>query len=71
MTARDSSSILFRSASCACGGGCQACQAKSNDLKVSQSNDPAEVEADAIADKVIRMPAGETAGKEKRIECMT
>jgi len=47
---------LQRKASCACGGGCPACQAKSNDLKVSQPNDPAEIEADQIADKVMRMP---------------
>ena len=44
-------------ASCACGGGCPACQAKSHDLKVSQPNDPAEIEADQIADKVMRMPS--------------
>ena len=50
---------LFRKASCACGGGCPACQATSNDLRVSQPNDPAEIEADQIADKVMRMPAGE------------
>src|SRR5262249_24609014 len=37
--------------------GCPGCQAKSNDLKVSQPNDPAEIEADQIADKVMRMPA--------------
>lgn len=47
--------MLQRKASCACGGGCPRCQAKSNSLKVSQPNDPAEIEADAIADKVMRM----------------
>lgn len=55
----DPASILLRKASCACGGGCPACQAKSNDLKISQPNDPAEIEADQIADKVMRMPVGE------------
>jgi hypothetical protein len=49
-----SSSVIHRKASCACGGGCSACQAKSN-LNVSQPNDPAEIEADQIADKVMRM----------------
>jgi len=39
---------------CACGGGCPRCQAKSN-LTVSQPNDPAEREADAIADKITMM----------------
>jgi hypothetical protein len=50
-----------RKASCACGGGCPNCQAKSSDLKVSQPNDPAEIEADRIADKVMRMPIGQPA----------
>ncbi|MFN0140304.1 MAG: DUF4157 domain-containing protein [Pyrinomonadaceae bacterium] len=48
--------MIFRKVSCACGGGCPACKAKSGDLKISQPNDPAEIEADAIADKVMRMP---------------
>ena len=50
---------IYRKASCACGGGCPACQAKSDDLKISQPNDPAEIEADQIADNVMRMPLGE------------
>ena len=41
------------------GGGCQACLAKSSYVKVSQPNAPAEIEADQIADKVMRMPIGE------------
>ena len=52
---------IRRKASCACGGGCPNCQAKSGDLKVSQPNDAAEIEADHIADKVMRMPEGRTA----------
>ncbi len=51
---------LFRKASCACGGGCPSCQAKSagsSDLKVSSPDDAAEIEADQIADRVMRMPA--------------
>jgi Domain of unknown function (DUF4157) len=52
--------ILFRSANCACGGNCPACQKKSSDMKISQPSDAAEIEADQIADKVMRTPAGET-----------
>jgi hypothetical protein len=48
--------IIYKKAACACGGGCPACQAKSNDLKVSHPNDPAEIEADQVADRVMRMP---------------
>jgi pyrrolidone-carboxylate peptidase len=48
--------FIHRKASCACGGGCLNCQAKSSDLKVSQPNDAAELEADHIADAVMRMP---------------
>lgn len=51
--------VIQRKPACACGGGCPACQTKSSDLKVSQRNDPAEIEADHIADKVMRMPAAE------------
>ena len=49
------SPIIQRKASCACGGGCSRCQAKAN-LTMSPVTDPAELEADAIADKVMRMP---------------
>lgn len=48
--------IIQRTASCACGGGCPACQAKSSSLTVSQPNDPAEIEADQVADRIMRMP---------------
>lgn len=49
---------VLRKASCSCGGRCPACQTQSSDLKVSQPNDPAEIEADRIADNVMRMPDG-------------
>lgn len=52
--APDHSLLLKRKSSCACGGGCPGCQAKSA-LNVSRPNDPAEIEADAIADRVMRM----------------
>lgn len=55
-----SDGTIFRKASCACGGACPACQAKSSSLNISQPNDPAEIEADAIAGKVMRTPVGET-----------
>lgn len=51
---------IYRKAACPCGGGCPACQAKSSDLKISQPNDPAEIEADQIADRVMRMPVGDS-----------
>jgi len=40
------------------GGGCPSCEAGAGDLRVSQPNDAAEIEADAIADRVMRMPVG-------------
>ncbi len=55
-SANQSSPSIFRKATCACGGGCSSCQASTNDLKISQPNDPAEIEADQIADRVMRMP---------------
>lgn len=44
-----------RKASCACGGGCPACQAKAANPPVSQPTDALEIEADRMADKVLRM----------------
>ncbi|MGB7202814.1 MAG: DUF4157 domain-containing protein [Pyrinomonadaceae bacterium] len=46
--------ILLRQAICSCGGGCPACQTKSS-VNISQPNDPAEIEADRMADRVMRM----------------
>lgn len=48
--------MLQRKSSCPCGGGCPTCQAKSSDLTISKPHDPAEIEADQIADQVMRMP---------------
>jgi Domain of unknown function (DUF4157) len=56
--------ILFRSANCACGGGCPACQNKSDAINISQPTDAAEIEADHIADKVMQTPAGEISAVE-------
>lgn len=44
---------IHRKASCSCGGRCPSCQDKSN-LNVSRPNDPTEIEADQIADRVMR-----------------
>ena len=55
--ATGATSIIHRKASCACGGGCPSCQSKSSHLKISQPTDAAEIEADRIADQVMRMPA--------------
>ena len=54
MPARNSTPVIFRSASCACGGGCPRCQSKSENLSVSQPNDAAEIEADQMAAKVVQ-----------------
>jgi hypothetical protein len=51
-----SSATIFRKAACACGGGCPSCQSGAGSLKISRPNDAAEIEADAIADRVMRMP---------------
>ena len=45
---------IFRKSSCTCGGACPACQSGAGDLKISQPNDAAEIEADAVADRVMR-----------------
>src|SRR5688572_20018292 len=50
---------LFRKSSCACGGGCPSCNSGSHGHRVSQPNDPAEIEADRMADRIMRMPAGD------------
>lgn len=51
--------LLQRHSACACGGRCPACQAQSSELKVSRPNDFSEIEADQIADNVMRSPTGE------------
>ncbi len=50
---------IQRKASCACGGGCPGCQTKNSNLPISQPDDASEKEADAVADKVMRMPMPE------------
>jgi hypothetical protein len=50
---RDDAAPRSAKSSCACGGGCPRCQKKSA-LPVSQPGDPAEREADRIADAVMR-----------------
>jgi hypothetical protein len=54
------SNSFAKSTTCACGGNCPSCQKKSNDINISQPADAAEIEADQMADKVMRMPTGET-----------
>lgn len=56
-------SVIHRKASCSCGGDCPTCQAKSN-LNISHPNDPAELEADAIADNVMQMPDSQIVKKD-------
>ena len=50
-----SEATILRKTSCSCGGGCPACSS-AGALKVSQPHEPAEIEADAVADRVMRMP---------------
>lgn len=68
--------LLQRKAACPCGGGCPACQVGGGGIRVSVSGEPAELEADQIADKVINMSPGEirpvgggrTSGPDRRRE---
>lgn len=48
---------IMRKANCACGGNCPKCKAAINNLNISQPSDPAEVEADQIADQIVRLKA--------------
>src|SRR5687767_6083044 len=53
-------SLLQRKANCACGGGCPTCESKlpiQTKLAVSEPGDAYELEAERIADQVMRMPA--------------
>jgi peptidoglycan/xylan/chitin deacetylase (PgdA/CDA1 family) len=52
--------LIQRKAGCACGGGCPTCQNESANLPVSQPSDASEIEADNVADKVMRMSDGDT-----------
>jgi hypothetical protein len=47
---------VLQRAACACGGCCPHCRAAAGQVKVSQPTDTSEVEADQIADRVMRMP---------------
>lgn len=53
--------IVSRKASCACGGGCPACsKGEAGNLKISHPTDAVEIEADRLADQVMRMPSGDS-----------
>ena len=54
-----STPMIQHKASCACGGGCPACQNRlplQAKLKIGQPNDEYEQEADRVADQIMRMP---------------
>jgi Domain of unknown function (DUF4157) len=53
--------LLQRKAGCACGGGCPSCQ-QSTGLTVSQPHDASEIEADNIADQVMRTSDSRSSG---------
>jgi len=46
--------LLQRKDACACGGGCPRCEAASSLLQVSSPQDASELEADRIADSIMR-----------------
>jgi hypothetical protein len=54
LTGSSNDIMVHRKASCACGGGCPSCSAKSTNLPVSRPEDAGEREADHMADKVMR-----------------
>ncbi len=47
---------LQRSSRCTCGGGCPRCDTAQAKLKVNQPGDRYEMEADRVAEQVMRMP---------------
>jgi hypothetical protein len=49
------SGMLQRKPACACGGGCPRCQAASSKLNIGAPDDQYEREADAVADRVMRI----------------
>jgi hypothetical protein len=59
----NAASPLLRKAACACGGGCPSCKSGAGNLKVSHPSDAAEIEADRIADRVMRMPVDDVKPK--------
>ena len=61
----------MRKASCACGGGCPSCSEASGALKVSQPTDAAEIEADQLADTVMRMPVDQPAPSNRASQVST
>ncbi len=54
---RSANPVIQRAPSCACGGSCPRCQAKSA-LKIGAPDDAYEREADTVADRVMRMADG-------------
>jgi hypothetical protein len=64
--------LMRQEGACACGGGCPHCEAmpaETGAMRVSRPGDPYEVEADRIADEVMRLPDGsDAAGIERFTE---
>ena len=56
MPIRSAPAMLRRAPGCACGGVCPRCQARSG-LRIGDASDPAEREADAMAERVLTPPA--------------
>ena len=53
--------VLQRKSACACGGGCPGCQSATSNLTIGEPDDAYELEADHVADQVMRMPDASSA----------
>jgi len=53
---------------CPCGGGCPGCKSIQAKLKVSQPNDPYEIEADSVTNQIMRMPAPDISSSDPQIQ---
>ena len=61
--------LVQRALSCACGGSCPRCQGRPVEpsaMRVSMPGDAYEVEADRVADEVMRMPDGASGSRIER-----
>ena len=62
---------IQRKADCACGGGCSCCQSAGSNLAVSHPNDASEIEADRVADRVMRMPENQSYPHHSQVKALS